>query len=183
MTDRDNAETVRRALAALEAGDLARFAEMFAPDATWHVPGVSPISGDYRGRNAILMLFARIAGIADGSYRFDVVDVMASDRHVVHWQRVRATCGARRLEIEETIVSRVVGGRIAEVWQFTDLYEHDAFFRGAPWRRRRRRVHGESDEAAAVRVEAAPRRAVAVSSPAAGSASARRDSWRRPGHA
>lgn len=183
MTDRDNAGIVRRALAALQEGDLARFAEMFSPDATWHVPGVSPLSGDYRGRNAILMLFARIAGIAGGSYRFELLDVMASDRHVVHWQRVQATRGARRLEIDETVVSRVVDGRISEVWQFNDVYEHDAFFRGTQRRPRRRRVHLEGDDRAAIRVEDGPRRAVPVASPVAESASARREPWRRPGHA
>ena len=162
MPDHANARLIRSMLGALQEGDLARFADAFTPDAVWHVPGVSPLAGDYEGRNGILMLFARIASIAEGSYRFDVLDVMASDHHATHWLRASAARGTRTLEVDETVLSRIVDGRIAEVWQFTDLYAHDGFFRGAPFRRRRRRVHLADDERGAIGVETAPRRALPV---------------------
>jgi len=34
-------------------GDHAAAAEMLAEDVVWHVPGTSPIAGDYRGREAV----------------------------------------------------------------------------------------------------------------------------------
>lgn len=32
------------------SGDLAAVEELLAEDVVWHVPGTSPIAGDYRGR-------------------------------------------------------------------------------------------------------------------------------------
>jgi ketosteroid isomerase-like protein len=34
-------------------GDLAAVEELVAEDVVWHVPGTSPIAGDYRGREAV----------------------------------------------------------------------------------------------------------------------------------
>ena len=38
-------------------GSIEAVAELMAEDIVWHVPGSSPIAGDYRGRDAVLDYF------------------------------------------------------------------------------------------------------------------------------
>jgi ketosteroid isomerase-like protein len=52
ITSQDT-ETVRRFYAALAARDLSAAQACFARDATWHLPGNSPIAGDHNGWPAI----------------------------------------------------------------------------------------------------------------------------------
>ena len=52
VTSQDT-ETVRRFYAALAARDLGAAEACFTPDATWHLPGKSPIAGDHHGWPAI----------------------------------------------------------------------------------------------------------------------------------
>lgn len=57
VTSQDT-ETVRRFYAALAARDLGAAEACFTPDATWHLPGKSPIAGDHHGWPAIAMTFS-----------------------------------------------------------------------------------------------------------------------------
>jgi ketosteroid isomerase-like protein len=38
-------------------GDSGPLEELLADDVVWHVPGTSPIAGDYRGRQAVIGYF------------------------------------------------------------------------------------------------------------------------------
>ena len=53
-------------------------ADLVDPEVVWHVPGQHP-PGDYRGRDELLGLLARLAGVG-----FVLVeeDVFGNDRHV-----------------------------------------------------------------------------------------------------
>ena len=44
-----NAELIRRAYQAFARGDVTAVFGILGPDITWHVPGSSPLSGDYKG--------------------------------------------------------------------------------------------------------------------------------------
>jgi YbgC/YbaW family acyl-CoA thioester hydrolase len=97
-------------------GDLAPVEELLASNVVWHVPGTSPIAGDYRGRDAVLEYFRvrrELAGGAIGiAARGDAHDPEAV---------VQLADGSARLGGEDVVwrtagVYRVAGGRIAEAW-------------------------------------------------------------------
>src|SRR5688572_18971779 len=48
-------------------GELEPVAELLADHVVWHVPGASPIAGDYRGREAVLGYFRRRRELAGGA--------------------------------------------------------------------------------------------------------------------
>ena len=54
----DNLSVLRDGYQAFADGDMARLGELFADEAVWHAPGQNPLSGDYRGKDAIFALFA-----------------------------------------------------------------------------------------------------------------------------
>ena len=56
-----NEDLVRRGYAAFSTGDIATLTELFADDLVWHVGGRSPITGDYKGKEAVLGFFAQLA--------------------------------------------------------------------------------------------------------------------------
>ena len=64
-------------------GQQAPVARMLAVDVTWHVPGVSSLAGEYRGRDEVLRYFARRRQLADATFRIDVRGVLAEDERTV----------------------------------------------------------------------------------------------------
>ena len=54
MTATDPAAVVTRYIEAVRDGDTEAIAASFASDATWVYPGDLPLSGTWRGRDAIL---------------------------------------------------------------------------------------------------------------------------------
>ena len=50
----NNASIVRKAYEDFAKGDIPAVLEAFDPSITWHVPGRSPVSGDYNGRDEIV---------------------------------------------------------------------------------------------------------------------------------
>jgi ketosteroid isomerase-like protein len=47
-----NAQLIRDSYAAFAQGDIATVLELFDEDIDWHVPGRSPLSGDYTDTRA-----------------------------------------------------------------------------------------------------------------------------------
>jgi ketosteroid isomerase-like protein len=122
-------ETVRRFYAAGPSADDSERRGFFAEDAVWHVPGDNPVSGAYRGVDAIANDMVRRMQPLDG-WRIEPRDIMANEDLVV--ATVRLT-GERRGMTIDTPGAHVFRfdeeGRIVEAWGFTaDQARLDAFF-------------------------------------------------------
>src|SRR4029077_15838232 len=64
-------------------GEQAPAGAMLTDDVTWHVPGHSPIAGDYRGRGEVLRHFARRRELANATFRIDVRGAIADNERTV----------------------------------------------------------------------------------------------------
>jgi uncharacterized protein len=110
-------DVVRRAYAALAAGDMKELERCFARDAVWHEPGSNIYSGDRVGwpeiRDELLALLGPLSG---GAFRAELVDVTVGDQYVVAVQRTKGEHNGRTLDSTSCQVGRVVRGRIQEVW-------------------------------------------------------------------
>lgn len=104
---------------AYERGDKESMRRWFADDFVWHEPGHNPLSGDYRGADAVFGLFDRIAGRTDGHFDTHLEDVLANGTHLVALLRLRAQAGAKSIDMPRVNVYRVnPDGRVAERWGY-----------------------------------------------------------------
>jgi ketosteroid isomerase-like protein len=124
-----NEELTRRGFDAFAKGDVDTLRALFDQDAVWHVPGRNQLSGDHRGVDRILGLFAKIAELTGGTFRTDVHDVVANDEHAVTIYVGRGEREGRTLEDRNVLVSHIRNGKIAEAWLLSDdQYAADEFF-------------------------------------------------------
>ena len=124
-----NEELVRRGFDAFAKGDVDTLRELFDQAAVWHVPGRNQLSGDYRGMDTILGLFAKIAELSGGTFRIDLHDVVANDEHAVAIYVTRGEREGRTLEARQVLVSHIRNGKLTEAWLMSeDQYAADEFF-------------------------------------------------------
>jgi ketosteroid isomerase-like protein len=123
-----NEELVRRGFDAFSKGDLDTVRALFDPDAVWHAPGRSRLSGDHRGVDDILDYFARTMELTGGTFRVELHDVLANDEHAVALYVARGEREGRSLEDRSVLVSHVRNGTFVETWQHSeDQYAADEF--------------------------------------------------------
>ena len=124
-----NAELIRRAYDAFANGDIPAVLAIFSPDITWHVPGRSPLSGDYKGHDDVLGFFTAGMELSDGTLRVAVDELVASAETVIALTTVSATRKGRAWSSPEVHVWRVQNGRAIEFCEFQgDQQTEDEFW-------------------------------------------------------
>lgn len=78
-----NATIIREAYEDFARGDIAAVFAAFEPTIAWHVPGHSPLSGDYVGHDQIGGFFQRTMELSAGAFSIDVHNVLADGDLVV----------------------------------------------------------------------------------------------------
>jgi ketosteroid isomerase-like protein len=76
--------------------------ELFDLGIVWHFPGRSPLAGDHRGTDAVLGFFARTMELTAGTFRAELHDVVADDRHSVGMHLATGGARAAGLRIERS---------------------------------------------------------------------------------
>lgn len=130
MSEHPNAVLVRRGFERFVGGDPVGLLELFAPDAVWHVPGANATSGDYRGLEEIIAFLRRTAELTRGTYRVELLWVVADDDHAVAVYRAQGERdGARSLDIEQALLIGVENGRWVDIRAHPlDQQAFDAFW-------------------------------------------------------
>jgi uncharacterized protein len=125
-----NADLVRDAIEAFQRGDLdALRHQYFAEDIRYHIPGRSPLAGDYEGVAQVLEMFGRLLELSGGTFRVDLHDVMANDEHAAALLTMRGERAGRQLQNNTVLTSHIRDGKVAEIWSHqTDLYAMDEFW-------------------------------------------------------
>jgi uncharacterized protein len=107
---------LERQRAMYAGGELGPVAELLAEDVVWHVPGASPIAGDYRGREAVLGYFAARRRLAGGEITIVNHAELAGEDVLLQLADGRASFGGRPLSWRTTGIYRVEAGKVAEAW-------------------------------------------------------------------
>lgn len=123
-----NAELVRRGFTAFSEGDIATLTEIIAPDAVQHVPGENPLSGDYKGRDAILSFYAELAERTAGTIRVELERVFAKNDQVVTVFRQTGEREGRTLDTRHSLVFQVLDGKAVDLDDFPEDVEGDDAF-------------------------------------------------------
>ena len=116
MSEHPNAAIVRDGFDRFVQGDVAGLVGLFADEAVWHVPGANAMAGDYRGRDEIIAFLRRTAELTGGTYRVELLWVVADDEHTVAVYRAQGERdGGRSLDIEQALLVELQDGRWTDI--------------------------------------------------------------------
>lgn len=115
-----------RAFAARDAATLERLLAR----AEWRVPGGSRVGGTYRGPAEVMGYFAKLRELSGGTFRAEVLDVMASEGRAAVLARATGTReGRAAYDTSYVLVLEVRGGAILTATLFNeDQAAFDAFW-------------------------------------------------------
>lgn len=113
-----NATTIRKAYDDFAKGDIPAVLEAFDASITWHVPGHSPLSGDYKGRDKVVGFFKHTLELCGGAFAIEVHHVLAEEDVVVALVTVRAERNGRSAAFPEVHVWRLANKKITEFREF-----------------------------------------------------------------
>jgi ketosteroid isomerase-like protein len=123
-----NAELLQRAFAAF-GRDALTVARTLADDIVWRVPGDTVMSGEYRGRDAVLQFLRQTVVQSDGTYRTELQYAVADDDRAVAVYRARGEREGRTLDIHQALFCVIRDGQIADVTAIPfDLHAFEAFW-------------------------------------------------------
>jgi ketosteroid isomerase-like protein len=129
VLEHPNAQLIARAYRAFQAGDIPAVVRAFDEDITWHVPGRSPLSGDYRGHAGVLDFFTRCQRRSNGTLRVAVDQLLAADNHVIALTTVSAQRNGRHWSSPEIHLWHVSGGKAIAFREFQgDQQTEDEFW-------------------------------------------------------
>ncbi len=130
MSDMDNIKVGHGYVDALSKGDMTTVGQLLADDVVWHQPGMSHLSGTYRGKKDVFPHLGKFMALSNNSFRVDQVGtVMANGNLVTANLHFIATRPGRTLSMDGIDVMRIEGGQIQEMWLFSgDQAAEDAFW-------------------------------------------------------
>jgi len=120
---------VRKGYQAFNTGDIATLKSLFSHDVIQHVPGNGPLAGDYKGADAVLAYYGKLAELTDGTFRAHLVDVHGDGHgHVTSMHVLSATRNGVTRVSRGSLVFTFLGDKVTDVLELhADLAGDDAF--------------------------------------------------------
>jgi ketosteroid isomerase-like protein len=113
-----SAAIIRKAYDDFAKGDIPAVLGIFDASITWHVPGHSPLSGDYTGQAAVVGFFKRTLELSGGIFGIEVHHVLAEGDVVVALVTVKAERNGRSAAFPEVHVWRLANAKVTEFREF-----------------------------------------------------------------
>ena len=121
MADHPNAMRMRRAVERFMARDMEGFLANFADDVVWRTGGDNALTGVRRGKDEVARWFRTWDEKTGGSHMIEPVDVLADDRHMVVFLRIKAERDGGSLKVIVANAFRIgYDGRFTESWWLPD---------------------------------------------------------------
>jgi ketosteroid isomerase-like protein len=126
-----NVEIARIGYKAFNEAHIEDAMETIDDDIVWHVGGDNPLSGDYKGKDAVLEFFAKFGQLTEGTYEADIHDILASGDHTVVIGTSTATRHGRTHSSRFVDIIHPAGnGKAKEFWRFPeDQAADDQFYK------------------------------------------------------
>jgi hypothetical protein len=126
-----NVELGRKLDEAFEKGDVEALFGFFADDVVAHLGGRSKLSGDFKGKQALMEQYGKFVQSLGENPQFETHGIYGDDEHMVQLQKLRAQRGGEILETGVVNIAHVKDGKIVEFWTFDqDPYAADPFYDG-----------------------------------------------------
>ena len=110
-----NASVIRKGYDNFANGDIPAVLEAFDTSITWHVPGHSPLSGDYKGHDEVVGFFKHTMELCGGTFAIEVHHVLAEEDIVVVLVTVKAKRNGRSAAFPEVHVWRLANEKVTEL--------------------------------------------------------------------
>ena len=124
-----NATIIRKAYEDFAHGNIPAVFAVLDAAITWHVPGHSPLSGDFTGHDQIGGFFRRTMELSGGAFSIDVHNVLANGDHVVALGTVNAQRNGASASFPEVHVWRMKNRKAIEFREFQgDEQREDRFW-------------------------------------------------------
>ena len=124
-----NASVIRKGYDNFANGDIPAVLEAFDTSITWHVPGHSPLSGDYKGHDQVVRFYKHTLALCGGIFAIEVHHVLAEEDVVVVLVTVKAERNGRSAAFPEVHVWRLANGKVTEFREFQgDEQTEDRFW-------------------------------------------------------
>jgi len=128
MSD-SNAAIIRKGYEDFARGNIPAVFAAFDPGITWHVPGHSPLSGDFTGHDQIGDFFRRTMELSGGEFGIDVHHVLADGDVVVALVTVNARRRGASASFSEVHVWRMRNGKAVAFREYQgDEQREDRFW-------------------------------------------------------
>ena len=125
----ENLELIRRGYEAFGRGDIGTVLGVLDPNIHWHIPGRSPLSGDYEGHDEVIAFFTKTQELAAGTFAIQVDDLLAGAQRVAVLCTVSAQRHGQHWSATEVHVWRVANGRAVEFREYQgDQQAEDEFW-------------------------------------------------------
>ena len=122
MAEHPNIQTVRRAMQAASAGDIATLQQLLTRDCVVHLPGSHPHAGEHKGQDAVLDNARQMMEETGGTLRFEPQQLFIDGRgHVIALRRLTAERRGRHHDMIGAVHFTIVGDRVASM----EVYEQD----------------------------------------------------------
>jgi len=118
MDKERNIESVRNLFTAFRAKDMDSIRRLLADDVIFHIPGESPMSGDYEGFEQAMGFFQRANERSGGTFKSEVKKILANRNMVMVSQHVTGQREGKSLDMEGAFVIRLENGQWKELWAF-----------------------------------------------------------------
>ena len=130
MADHPNVDFLRRGYEAFSTGDMETLSTLFADDIVWHVPGRSPVAGDYEGKEQVFGFFGKIGELTGGTFSLSIHDILANDTHGVVLVTATGSRNGKDLSSREAHIFHLGDGKVTEYWSASsdDQIEEDEFW-------------------------------------------------------
>ena len=124
-----NSVIVRKAYEDFAVGNIPSKFAAFDAGITWHVPGHSPLSGDYIGHDQVGGFFQRTMELSGGAFSIDVHNVLTEDDLVVALVTVKAERNGLSASFPEIHVWRMKNGKATDFREYQgDEQREDRFW-------------------------------------------------------
>ena len=111
----DNVARIRDLFRAWLERDALAVARVIGDGVVWRVPGGSAMAGVYRGPEAIFRFLGRLPKETGGTYRSQLVDVLASDERAAALYRASGARRGRTLDLDQVLLFRLEDGAVRDV--------------------------------------------------------------------
>ncbi|MFJ9537673.1 nuclear transport factor 2 family protein [Streptomyces sp. NPDC101225] len=130
MAEHPHALLIRKGYEAFSRGDMDTLRSMMASDASHHVPGSHPLSGDFKGIDTVLGYYGQLMEETGGTFRVELRSVLVDGRgHAVALHHATARRGDKSLDEDGGIIFRIVGDKITDLDEcVADIDVDDAFW-------------------------------------------------------
>jgi hypothetical protein len=127
--DDTNSAIIRKAYENFARGNIPAVFAALDPTITWHVPGHSPLSGDFTGHDQIGGFFRRTMELSGGAFSMDVHNVLADGDLVVVLVTVNAKRNGVSASFPEVHLWRMKNGKAIEFREYQgDEQREDRFW-------------------------------------------------------